>query len=157
MPARMPRYRTSEWEIREIGFLSKHMGQRGIRSISLNTLRVSLFYWNFSEQTRGRLGRGTDPMKVCAITGWSRGERCRFWKICGGFGRMLAVQRECVWCVVAVFRLRSTPRSARPPGVHQRCLTFAGAGCPLVSKITVFEAALERKLTCRRCALMISS
>ena len=28
MPARIPRYRTSEWEIKEIGFLSKRTGLR---------------------------------------------------------------------------------------------------------------------------------
>ena len=68
IPARMPRYRTSEWEIKEIGFL----GRRWIGSIS-PLCKFDWFMRVFFPAKGGIFGGGTDPMKVCAMAGRSRG------------------------------------------------------------------------------------
>ena len=60
-------------------------GSRRIVSISMH-ITALIILWGFSAAKRGRFERNTDPMKVCAIAGWSRGEGIGFSKVCGRFG-----------------------------------------------------------------------
>jgi len=98
----------------------KRTGRRSVASISPCTLQTRLRYAETFQRKEEVSREKTDPMKVCAIAGQvEREEGMGFSRIRGGFGRCYLSQPRCVWCVVVVFRLRSTPRSPLGESHHQ--------------------------------------